>query len=193
LCGLTSLIHIFVLQKENSCLEGIRIKEETKINEEIRCKEIRVIDSDGTMLGIMTPDEAMKIADEKELDLVMIAPTAVPPVCKVMDYGKYRFEEMKREKEAKKKQKVIDIKEIRISPNIEQHDFEFKVKNAASFLKNGNKVKITLRFKGREASYAALGEKVLMKFKDALEEVGTVEKAPKMEGRSMIMIVVPKN
>jgi len=145
------------------------------------------------MLGIMTPADAMKIADENELDLVMIAPTAVPPVCKVMDYGKYKFEEMKKEKEAKKKQKTIEIKEIRISPNIDQHDFEFKAKNAASFLKAGNKVKITLRFKGREASYSDLGEKVLLKFKEALEDYGTVEKAPKLEGRSMTMLVVPKN
>ena len=144
------------------------------------------------MLGIMAPADAMKIADENELDLVMIAPTAVPPVCKVMDYGKYKFEEMKKEKEAKKKQKTIEIKEIRISPNIDQHDFEFKAKNAASFLKAGNKVKITLRFKGREASYSDLGEKVLLKFKDALEDVGTVEKAPKLEGRNMTMLVVPK-
>jgi len=144
------------------------------------------------MLGIMTPADAMKIADENELDLVMIAPTAVPPVCKVMDYGKYKFEEMKKEKEAKKKQKTIEIKEIRISPNIDQHDFEFKAKNAASFLKAGNKVKITLRFKGREASYSELGEKVLLKFKDALEDYGTVEKAPKLEGRNMTMLVVPK-
>ena len=144
------------------------------------------------MLGIMAPTDALKIAEENELDLVMIAPTAVPPVCKVMDYGKYKFEEMKKEKEAKKKQKTIEIKEIRISPNIDQHDFEFKAKNASSFLKAGNKVKITLRFKGREASYSDLGEKVLLKFKDALEDYGTVEKPPKLEGRNMTMLVVPK-
>ena len=170
----------------------IEIKEETKINEEIRFNEIRVIGPDGNMLGVMTPSEAMKIADENELDLVLIAPTAVPPVCKVMDYGKYKFEEMKKEKEAKKKQKVIEIKEIRISPNIDQHDFDFKVKNTMSFLKAGNKVKITLKFKGRESSYAELGEKVLLRFKDALEEVGTVEKPPKLEGRNMTMLVSPK-
>lgn len=140
----------------------------------------------------MEPSEALKIADENELDLVMIAPTAVPPVCKVMDYGKYKFEEMKREKEAKKKQKTIEIKEIRISPNIDQHDFEFKAKNAIAFLKAGNKVKITLRFKGREASYSELGEKVLLRFKDALEDCGVVEKEPKLEGRNMTMLVVPK-
>ena len=173
--------------------EGFVIKEETKINEEIKCKEIRVIGPDGEMAGIMSPSEALKIAEEHELDLVMIAPTATPPVCKVMDYGKYKFEEMKREKEAKKKQKVIDVKEIRISPNIDQHDFEFKAKNAISFLKAGNKVKITLRFKGREAAYSELGEKVLLKFKEALEDFGTVEKAPKLEGRSMTMQVAPKN
>lgn len=170
----------------------IDIKEETKINEEIKFNEIRVIGPDGNMLGVMAPSEAMKIADENELDLVLIAPTANPPVCKVMDYGKYKFEEMKKEKEAKKKQKVIEVKEIRISPNIDQHDFDFKVKNTVTFLKAGNKVKITLRFKGREASYSELGEKVLLKFKDALEEFGTVEKAPKLEGRNMTMLVVPK-
>ena len=170
----------------------IDIKEETKINEEIKFNEIRVIGPDGNMLGVMSPSEAMKIADENELDLVLIAPTANPPVCKVMDYGKYKFEEMKKEKEAKKKQKVIEVKEIRISPNIDQHDFDFKVKNTVTFLKAGNKVKITLRFKGREASYSELGEKVLLKFKDALEEFGTVEKAPKLEGRNMTMLVVPK-
>ncbi|MBQ7668786.1 MAG: translation initiation factor IF-3 [Clostridia bacterium] len=171
----------------------IDIKEETKINEEIREKEIRVIGPDGAMLGVMSSAEALEIANEKDLDLVMIAPTAVPPVCKVMDYGKYRFEEMKKEKEAKKKQKVIDIKEIRISPNIEQHDFEFKVKNAKSFLASGNKVKITLRFKGREAAYASLGEKVLHSFAEALEDVAVVDKEPKLEGRNMTMFLSPKN
>ena len=170
----------------------IFIKEETRINEEIREKEIRVIGPTGDMLGVMSSNEALKIAEENELDLVMIAPTATPPVCKVMDYGKYKFEEMKREKEAKKKQKTIEIKEIRVSPNIEQHDFDFKVKNAMSFLKAGNKVKITLKFKGREAAYASLGEKVLNNFAEALEDVATVDKAPKLEGRNMIMIVVPK-
>lgn len=170
----------------------IDIKEETKINEEIKFKEVRVIGPDGNMAGVMAPSEALKIAEENDLDLVLIAPTANPPVCKVMDYGKYKFEEMKREKEAKKKQKVIEVKEIRISPNIDQHDFDFKVKNTITFLKSGNKVKITLRFKGREASYAELGEKVLLKFKEALEEYGTVEKPPKLEGRNMTMLVSPK-
>ena len=122
----------------------IDIKEETKINEEIKFKEVRVIGPDGNMAGVMAPSEALKIAEENDLDLVLIAPTANPPVCKVMDYGKYKFEEMKREKEAKKKQKVIEVKEIRISPNIDQHDFDFKVKNTITFLKSGNKVKITL-------------------------------------------------
>jgi len=171
----------------------IIIKEETKINEEIREKEIRVIGPDGQMLGMMSSQEAMEIANEKDLDLVMIAPKAEPPVCKIMDYGKYRFEEMKKEKEAKKKQKVIEIKEIRVSPNIEQHDFEFKVKNAKSFLAAGNKVKITLRFKGREAAYASLGEKVLNNFAEALSEEANVDKAPKLEGRNMTMFLSPKN
>jgi len=180
------LIHIFFRSV-------IIIKEETKINEEIREKEIRVIGPDGQMLGVMSSLEAMEIANEKDLDLVMIAPKAEPPVCKIMDYGKYRFEEMKKEKEAKKKQKVIEIKEIRVSPNIEQHDFEFKVKNAKTFLAAGNKVKITLRFKGREAAYASLGEKVLNNFAEALEDVANVDKAPKLEGRNMTMFLSPKN
>lgn len=171
----------------------IAIKEETKINEEIREKAIRVIGPNGEMLGVMSSEEAMNIANEKELDLVMIAPKADIPVCKVMDYGKYKFEEMKKEKEAKKKQKVTEIKEIRISPNIEQHDFEFKVKNAKLFLTAGNKVKITLRFRGREAAYASLAEKVLQRFADELSEVGVVEKAPKLEGRSMTMMVGQKS
>jgi len=162
------------------------------VNEEIRDKEIRLIDVDGSMLGIMSSKEAQKIANSKNLDLVKIAPRAVPPVCRIMDYGKYMFELAKKEKEAKKNQKVISIKEVRISPSIEDHDFDFKVRNAAKFLKDGDKVKVSVRFRGREMNYTSLGEEMLEKFAEALKDVGTVEKKPRLEGRSMTMILNPK-
>jgi len=162
------------------------------INEEIRDKEVRLIDSDGTMLGIMPAKEALKIAISKNLDLVKIAPQAVPPVCKIMDYGKYMFELAKKEKEARKNQKVITMKEVWIKPNIEEHDFAFKSRNAYKFLKDGDKVKVSVRFRGREMNYTSLGEEVLNKFAEAVKDVGTVERKPKLEGRSMIMILNPK-
>lgn len=162
------------------------------INEEIRDKEVRVIDSDGKMLGVISITEAQKLANSKNLDLVKIAPQAVPPVCKIMDYGKYLFELAKKEKEARKNQKVISVKEVWIKPNIEEHDFRFKVKNAYKFLKDGDKVKVSVRFRGREMNYTALGEQVLQKFADEIVDVGTVERKPKLEGRSMIMILNPK-
>lgn len=162
------------------------------INEEIRDKEVRVIDSDGSMLGIMPIKDAQSLAVTRNLDLVKIAPQAVPPVCRVMDYGKYMFELAKKEKEAKKNQKVVTIKELWIKPNIEDHDFEFKVKNAYKFLKDGDKVKISVRFRGREMNYTSLGAQVLNKFAEAITEVGIVERKPKLEGRSMIMILNPK-
>ncbi|MCR4434881.1 MAG: translation initiation factor IF-3 [Clostridiales bacterium] len=162
------------------------------INEEIRDKEIRLIDVDGTMLGIMSAKDAQKLANSKNLDLVKIAPQAVPPVCKIMDYGKYMFELAKKEKEARKNQKVINIKEVRISPSIEDHDFSFKVKNAYRFLKEGDKVKVSVKFRGREMNYTSLGDEVLGKFAEAVKDVGTVERKPKLEGRSMIMILNPK-
>jgi translation initiation factor IF-3 len=162
------------------------------INEEIRENEVRVIDSDGSMLGIMSIKEAQNLAVTRNLDLVKIAPQAVPPVCKVMDYGKYMFELAKKEKEAKKTQKVVTIKELWIKPNIEDHDFEFKVKNAYKFLKDGDKVKVSIRFRGREMNYTSMGTQVLDKFAEAIIEVGVVERKPKLEGRSMIMILNPK-
>jgi translation initiation factor IF-3 len=162
------------------------------INEEIRDKEVRVIDSDGSMIGIIAIKDAQKLANSKNLDLVKIAPQAAPPVCRIMDYGKYMFELAKKEKEARKNQKVISIKEVWIKPNIEEHDFSFKVKNAYKFLKDGDKVKISVRFRGREMHYTSLGEEVLKKFAEAVAEVGTVERKPKLEGRSMIMILNPK-
>lgn len=162
------------------------------INEDIRDKEVRVIDSDGSMLGVMQTKDAQDIATAKNLDLVKIAPQGVPPVCKIMDYGKYMFELAKKEKEAKKNQKVIVMKEVWIKPSIEDHDFSFKAKNAYKFLKDGDKVKVSVRFRGREMNYTSMGEQVLKKFADAIADVGIVERKPKLEGRSMIMILNPK-
>ncbi len=162
------------------------------INEEIRDKEIRLIDADGTMLGIMSSKDAQKLANSKNLDLVKIAPQATPPVCRIMDYGKYMFELAKKEKEARKNQKVISVKEVRISASIEDHDFNFKVKNAYKFLEDGDKVKVSVKFRGREMNYTSLGEEVLSKFAEAIKDVGTVERKPKLEGKSMIMILNPK-
>jgi len=162
------------------------------INEEIRDKEVRVIDSDGSMLGIMPSKDAQKLASSKNLDLVKIAPQAVPPVCRIMDYGKYMFELAKKEKEARKNQKVISVKEVRVTPTIEEHDFNFKVKNAYKFLKDGDKVKVSVRFRGREMNHTEIGKEVLEKFEEHLKEVGTADKRPKLEGKSMVMIFSPK-
>lgn len=145
------------------------------------------------MLGIVAIAEAQNLAASKNLDLVKIAPQATPPVCKIMDYGKYIFEVSKKEKVSKKTQKVTSVKEIRLSPSIEDHDFNFKLKNALKFLKDGDRVKISVRFKGREIAYAAIGETVLLKFAQACEEYGTMDKKPKLDGRSMIMFLQPKN
>ena len=167
-------------------------KNELMINEEIRDKEVRLIDTDGAQLGIVSVKDAQKLAYSKNLDLVKIAPQGVPPVCKIMDYGKYMFELAKKEKEARKNQKVISIKEVRVSPSIEDHDFEFKVKNAYKFLQDGDKVKVSVKFRGREMHYTSIGNGILDKFAEAVKDVGTVEKRPKLEGKSMIMILNPK-
>lgn len=162
------------------------------INEEIRDKELRVIDADGSMLGIMAAKDAQKLANQKNLDLVKIAPQATPPVCRIMDYGKYMFELSKKEKEARKNQKVISIKEVRLTPSIEDHDFEFKLKNAYKFLEDGDKVKVSVKFRGREMNHTSLGAEVLEKFAEGIKEVGIVDKKPKLEGKSMVMIINPK-
>lgn len=162
-------------------------------NEEIRDREIRLIDADGAMVGVMSAKDAQKLANSKNLDLVKIVPNAVPPVCKIMDYGKCMFEQAKKEKEAKKNQKVTSLKEVRVSAKIEEHDFDFKVKNAFKFLQDGNKVKVSIRFRGREMHYTSSGEEVLGKFAEAVNEVGLVEKRPKLEGKCMIMILNPKS
>lgn len=166
---------------------------ETQINEEIRDKEVRVIDSDGTQLGVMPIAQAMSLAEEKNTDLVKIAPQAKPPVCKIMDYGKYRFEQAKREKEAKKNQRVIEIKEVRLSLNIDTHDFETKVNQAVKFLKSGNRVKVSIRFRGREMAHPENGLVIMSDFSDAVKEYGTVEKPAKLEGRSMLMFIAAKS
>ena len=155
--------------------------------------EVRVIDNDGTQLGVMPTVQALELAFEKKLDLVNISPSAKPPVCKILDYGKYRYELQKKEKEAKKKQKVTEVKEIRVSTFIEEHDLMVKASNASKFLKDGDKVKVSLRFKGREKGYAPVGEKVMAAFAEAVSEFGVIEKRPVLEGRSMIMILAPKN
>ncbi len=162
------------------------------INEQIRDREIRLIGSDGEQLGIMSAREAMKIAQEAELDLVKIAPNATPPVCKIMDYGKFRFEQMKKEKEAKKNQRVVEVKEVRMSPNIDTNDFNVKLKNAQKFLKEGNRVKVTVRFRGREMAHTSIGEVLLKQFGESCAEIATVEKNPKLEGRLMTMFLSPK-
>ena len=161
-------------------------------NESIREKEIRVIDTDGTQLGVISTKEALQMAEEKDLDLVMISPTAVPPVCKIMDLGKYIYEQSKKEKEAKKKQKVISIKEIRVSLTIEEHDIEIKAKNARKFLLDGDKVKITVRFRGREMELGHMGQRILDMFASKLEDVCLIEKNAKREGRNMTMVLGPK-
>jgi translation initiation factor IF-3 len=165
---------------------------ELLINEDIRDKEVRVIDSDGSQLGVMPTREAQRISLEKSLDLVKIAPQATPPVCRIMDYGKYRFEQAKREKEAKKNQKVIEIKEIRLSLNIDIGDLNTKVKQATKFLKEGDKLKVSIRFRGREMAHPEIGQGVMKRFAEAVSSVGTVERPPKMEGRHMLMFVAAK-
>jgi translation initiation factor IF-3 len=168
------------------------ISKDFLLNEEIREKEIRVIGSDNEQLGILPTKEALKLAEEKELDLVMIAPTANPPVCRIMDYGKFLYEQSKKDKEAKKKQKVVDIKEVRLSPTIEEHDITIKANNARRFLQDSDKVKVTVRFRGREADYSHIGFEILKSFSGRLEEVCIIEKPAKLEGKNMIMILAPK-
>ncbi|MDP4119300.1 MAG: translation initiation factor IF-3 [Bacillota bacterium] len=170
----------------------LNIAKELLINEEIKHKELRVVDNDGGQLGILSFAEAMKIADEKSLDLVEIAPQATPPVCKIMDYGKYRFDQAKREKETKKNQKVISIKEVRLTPSIDIGDFETKIRQAGKFLAAGDKVKVALRFRGRELAHTDLGAPLLDRFAKNFEDIAVVDKQSKMEGKSMIMFLTPK-
>ena len=164
-----------------------------QLNEEIRDKEVRVISDRGEQLGIMSAADAQRIAYERELDLVKISPNATPPVCKIMDYGKFRFEQLKKEKEARKNQHVVDVKEIRMSPNIDTNDFNVKVRSAMKFLKDGNRVKVTVRFRGREMAHTSIGEDLLIRFGESCSEMATVEKNPKLDGRLMTMFLSPKS
>ena len=172
---------------------GVTIsKLEHQLNEEIRDKEIRVIGPEGAQLGIMAPAQALAIAEEQEMDLVKISPNAVPPVCKIMDYGKYRFEQAKKEKDAKKNQRVIEIKEIRMSPGIGDNDFNTKLKNGQKFLNDGNRVKVSVRFRGREMAHTDIGEVLLRNFAEKCADIANLDKAPKLEGRNMSMFLSPK-
>ena len=167
-------------------------KQDHQLNEDIRDKEVRVIGSTGEQLGIMSPHDALARAYDQGMDLVKIAPNATPPVCKIMDYGKFRFEQTKKEREAKKNQHVTEIKEIRMSPGIDTNDFNVKVKNAQKFLKDGNRVKVTVRFRGREMAHTDIGKTLLVRFGEQCQELASVDKNPKLDGRNMSMFLAPK-
>ena len=177
---------LFVYIKEGKAIS------ELFINEQIRDKEVRVIGEDGEQLGIMSSREALQLAEEAGVDLVKIAPTAKPPVCRIVDYGKFKYEQTRKEKEARKKQKVIEIKEIRLSPNIDTNDLNTKINAARKFLTKGDRVKVTLRFRGREMAHMANSKHILDDFAEALADVSVIEKAPKVEGRSMTMFLTEK-
>ena len=183
-CGAAALIF---------CLEVLPIANTGhQINEDIRDKEIRLISESGEQLGIMSAQEALRVAEERNLDLVKISPTAVPPVCRLMDYGKYRFEQTKREKEARKNQRVVEIKEVRMSPSIDVNDFNVKLRNAQKFLSEGNRVKVTVRFRGREMAHTDIGQGLLLKFAEECQDVAVMDKQPKLEGRHMSIFLSPK-
>ncbi|GIP65425.1 translation initiation factor IF-3 [Virgibacillus pantothenticus] len=169
------------------------ISKEMNVNEKIRAREVRLIDANGDQLGVKSRQEALEIAQKRNLDLVLVAPNAKPPVCRIMDYGKYRFEQQKKEKEARKKQKVINVKEVRFTPGIGDHDFETKLKNARKFLEKGDKVKAAVRFRGRAITHKELGREVLDRFAEEVKDIATVETKPKMEGRNMFMMLAPVN
>jgi translation initiation factor IF-3 len=173
-------------------MEVLTISKELLINEEIRDREVRVIDEDSSQLGIMSTKDALKIAVDKNLDLVKIAPQAAPPVCRIMDYGKFRFEQAKKDKEARKNQHIVDVKEVRMSLNIDTHDFETKAKAVMRFLVDGDKVKVTVRFRGREMAHTELGVGLLKRFAEFCSVCSTVEKMPKLEGRSMSLFLTAR-
>lgn len=191
-CGASASLFLFCRQifLEVFCIGTTK---EVSINEEIRATEIRVVDADGSQLGVMKTQDARKLAYEKGLDLVEIAPGAEPPVCRIMDFGKYRFEKEKKKKEAKKKQQKVDIKEVQLSYRIDTHDFETKVNHARRFLEAGNKVKVSVRFRGREMNHTEIGLDVIKRLGDACADIGTVEKPAALDGRQMLMFLAPKN
>ena len=173
-------------------MEVFFIKQELPINDRIRAKEVQLIGENGEKLGVVNFRDALEMAEEKKLDLVLVAPNTEPLVCKIMNYGKYKFEQAKKQKEAKKNQKIAEIKEIRITPNIEDHDFGFKCKNTRKFLEDGNKVKITVRFRGRELNYIKQGEDALNRFIENLSDIAQVEKKPLLEGKNLFIILAKK-
>lgn len=189
MCGV-SLRTIFLLYAKFGGVFSISAKE-LMINEEIKAKEVRVVGVDGEAIGIMSSDDALKLAYDKGYDLVLMAPQAQPPVCRIMDYGKYRFERDKKEKEAKKKQQVIELKEIQLSCRIDTHDFETKARHAQKFLESGNKVRVVMRFKGREMSHMAIGQEIMKKFEESCSQFGSVDKAPVLDGRLLSMVISP--
>lgn len=170
----------------------ITISRENRINDSIRAKEVRVVDAENNQLGVLPLREALRIADERRMDLVEVAPQAKPPVCRIMDYGKFRYEQSKREKETKKKQRIITVKEVKLRPNIEDHDFEVKAKNAIRFLKDGDKVKATIMFRGRQIVHPDLGRNLLERLAVQVADIANVERVPRLEGKNMIMILAPK-
>ena len=188
------LKRLFIIKNRNKLILGgvLTIKQDLPINEQIRADKVQLIDENNQKLGIVDLQKALETAYDKKLDLVLVSMNSNPKVCKIMDYGKFRFEQAKKEKEARKKSKGIETKEIRITPNIDTHDFEFKCKNAEKFLKDGNKVKITVRFRGREMNYVKLGENVLNKFMESLKDISNIEKKPLLEGKNMFIILSPK-
>ena len=188
----SNFIFDLTCNKVNFFMEVFSIKQDLPINRQIRAKEIQLIEDNGQKAGVIPFEEALAKAENKNLDLVLVAPNTNPPVCKIMNYGKYKFEQAKKEKGAKKKQKVLEVKELRVTPNIEEHDFGFKCKNARGFLESGNKVKFTVRFRGRELNNVKIGEGILNRFAEELSDVSNIEKAPHLEGKSMFLILAKK-
>lgn len=181
------------IEIETDCIHrGDAIIRDLRINDEIRVREVRVVGDDGEQFGVMAIRDAMQLAQDRHVDLVEVSPTARPPVCRLMDYGKFKYEQAKRDRESRKKQKVVNVKELKMRPAIEDHDFDVKVKNARRFLTEGDKVKCTMVFRGREIVHARLAQDTLTKLAELVADVGAVERAPRVEGRAMIMILAPK-
>jgi len=192
-CGFKRTCIFYVDQKEhNHFWRWNTISREHQINDEIRAREVRLVGAEGEQIGITPLREALALATDLNLDLVNVAPTAKPPVCRIMDYGKFRYEQQKKEKEARKNQKVVDVKEVWFRANIEEHDYQVKYRNVVKFLNEGDKVKASVRFRGREITHASIGQKILDRLAKEVAEICSVERAPKLEGRSMIMILAPK-